>query len=66
FAANIGGRIMGTAAAFFAQTLSTWPNMSLAKASAIVAGSYALVGVIATQWLPEPGTGVDDEAEQGH
>jgi MFS family permease len=54
FAANIGGRVIGTAAAFFAQTLSTYPKMNLALASAIVAGAYAIVGVIATQWLPEP------------
>jgi MFS family permease len=60
FAANIGGRVIGTAAAFFAQTLSTMPSLNaggvngLAKASAIVAGAYAIVGVIATMWLPEP------------
>lgn len=54
FAANIGGRVIGTAAAFFAQTLSSWEGMDLAKASALVAGVYGVVGVIATFWLPEP------------
>lgn len=54
FAANIGGRVIGTAAAFFAQTLSTFDGWDLAKASAIVAGVYGVVGVIATHWLPEP------------
>lgn len=62
FAANIGGRIVGTAAAFFAQTLST--TMPLAKAGAVVAGVYAVVGVIAALWLPEPPQHADeDDAE---
>lgn len=63
FAANIGGRVIGTAAAFFAQTLSTYPKMNLALASAVVAGAYAIVGVIATQWLPEPGQGSESHDE---
>lgn len=55
FAANIGGRILGTAAAFITLTLSAGqPVTSLAKYAAIVAGSYALIGVILTFWLPEP------------
>jgi MFS family permease len=62
FAANIGGRVMGTAGAFFTQTLST--SMPLAKAAAIVAGTYAVVGVIATHWLPEPiETNPEDESD---
>jgi hypothetical protein len=60
FAANIGGRVIGTAAAFFAQTLSNYPSIGLAKASAIIAGVYAIVGVIATHWLPEPSHEVDE------
>jgi MFS family permease len=63
FAANIGGRVIGTAAAFFAQTLSTYPKMNLALASAIVAGAYAIVGVIATHWLPEPSRDLDGSEE---
>ncbi len=55
FAANIGGRILGTAAAFITLTLSAGqPVTALAKNGAIVAGIYALVGVILSFWLPEP------------
>lgn len=57
FAANIGGRVIGTAAAFFAITFSasTPPNpMRIAVTSAVVAGIYALIGAILTFWLPEP------------
>jgi MFS family permease len=60
FAANIGGRVIGTAAAFFALTLSGYIGgtasspAKLAMASAIVAGVYVLIGAIVTQWLPEP------------
>ena len=61
FAANIGGRILGTAAAFFAQTLST--SMPLAKAGAIVAAIYAVIGVICTHWLPQPSL-TDHDADE--
>jgi MFS family permease len=57
FAANIGGRVLGTAAAFLTLTFSasTPPNPAkIAVVGAIVAGAYALVGAILTQWLPEP------------
>lgn len=55
FAANIGGRILGTAAAFITLSLSAGqPVTALAKYAAIVAGSYALIGVILSFWLPEP------------
>lgn len=55
FAANIGGRILGTAAAFITLSLSAnQPVTALAKNGAIVAGIYALVGVILSFWLPEP------------
>lgn len=55
FAANIGGRILGTAAAFITLSLSAGqPVAALAKNGAIVAGVYALIGVILTFWLPEP------------
>ena len=59
FAANIGGRVIGTAAAFLALTLSQpgkdQPALfTLATASAVVALVYAVAGVILTQWLPEP------------
>jgi MFS family permease len=55
FAANIGGRVLGTAAAFITLTLSAGqPVTALAKYGAIVAGVYALIGVILSFWLPEP------------
>jgi hypothetical protein len=57
FAANIGGRVFGTAAAWITITLSEAKPPDPAKIAvmgAIVAGAYALVGAILTQWLPEP------------
>jgi hypothetical protein len=57
FAANIGGRVLGTAAAWLTITLSESnpPNPArLAIVGAVVAGAYALIGAIVTQWLPEP------------
>jgi MFS family permease len=54
FAANIGGRILGTAAAFITISLSTGPAQ-MALVGACVAGGYALVGAILTGFLPEPG-----------
>jgi hypothetical protein len=61
FAANIGGRILGTAAAFltltFAGTGAT--PIDMAKTAAIVAGGYALIGVVLSFWLPEPHGQID-------
>ncbi len=57
FAANIGGRVIGTAAAFLTITLSESKPPDPAKIAlmgAYVAGAYALIGTILTQWLPEP------------
>lgn len=57
FAANIGGRILGTAAAWITLTLaaSEKPDPArIAIVGACVAGAYALVGAILTQFLPEP------------
>ncbi len=57
FAANIGGRVIGTAAAWFTITLSESNPPSAAKIAvmgAIVAGTYALMGAVLTQFLPEP------------
>lgn len=57
FAANIGGRVIGTAAAWFTITLSESNPPSAAKIAvvgAIVAGAYALMGAVLTRWLPEP------------
>jgi hypothetical protein len=57
FAANIGGRVIGTAAAFITLSLSASVPPSPAKIAivgAIVAGVYALVGALITHYLPEP------------
>jgi MFS family permease len=62
FAANIGGRVLGTAAAWLTLTFSaaTPPDpVRIALVGAGVAGAYALVGVILTHWLPEPESGVE-------
>lgn len=56
FAANIGGRILGTAAAFITLTFSasTPPDPAkIAYVGAIVAGVYALVGFVLTFFMPE-------------
>jgi len=57
FAANIGGRVIGTAAAWITLTLSaSKPPMpgKIALMCAFVAGAYAIVGAVLTQFLPEP------------
>lgn len=57
FAANIGGRVLGTAAAWFTLTLSASDKPDPARVAlvgACVAGVYALVGAVLTQFLPEP------------
>ena len=57
FAANIGGRVIGTAAAWLTITLSESRPPDPAKMAvvgAVVAGVYALAGTLLTQWLPEP------------
>lgn len=67
FAANIGGRIFGTLAAFITLTLAAPPPGSppsparIALMAAFVAGGYALVGAILTHWLPEPNPDDEDE-----
>ena len=59
FAANVGGRMIGTSAALLTTTLAGMmpggnPSTQLAYAAAIVAfGTYAL-GFTASFWLPEP------------
>jgi MFS family permease len=57
FAANIGGRIIGTAAAWLTLTFSQSTPPSPAKIAVVgacVAGAYVLIGAILTHWLPEP------------
>ena len=62
FAANIGGRVLGTAAAWLTLTFAaaTPPDpMRIALVGAAVAGGYALVGALLTHWLPEPDARLD-------
>jgi len=59
FAANVGGRMLGTSAAFLTTTLVNWmPGASasekLARSSALVGLSVCVIGVAASFWLPEP------------
>ncbi len=60
FAANIGGRILGTAAAWITLTFSasapgTPPNAAnIAIVGAIVAGGYCLLGVLLSPLMTEP------------
>jgi MFS family permease len=62
FAANIGGRVLGTAAAWITITLSASSSPGpgrIALVGGLVAGAYVLVGTILTRWLPEPPGRVD-------
>lgn len=59
FAANIGGRMIGTGFAFVTTQLAnvtpgTSPQMQLAYAAAIVGTGVYLGGLILSFWLPEP------------
>jgi MFS family permease len=61
FAANVGGRMIGTCAALVTTSLVTvMPGGSvpvrLAYAAALVGTSAYIIGVIASRWLPEPKT----------
>ena len=59
FAANIGGRLIGTSFAWLTATLAVTPDrayapIKLAYVAAAVGFSVYLVGFIASFWLPEP------------
>jgi nitrate/nitrite transporter NarK len=60
FAANIGGRMIGTSFAWLTATLAITPDRAyaptkVALVAAAVGFSVYLVGFIASFWLPEPG-----------
>jgi MFS family permease len=59
FAANVGGRMIGTFGAWvtpqLALMLSGSPGVQLAHAAALVALVVYVGGVVASFWLPEPG-----------
>ena len=59
FAANIGGRLIGTSFAWLTATLAVTPDrayapIKVAYVAAAVGFSVYLVGLIASFWLPEP------------
>jgi len=59
FAANVGGRMIGTAAALVTTNLvasmpGATPPIKLARAAAIVGTGAYVIGFIASFWLPEP------------
>jgi hypothetical protein len=58
FAANVGGRMLGTGFAFMTTTLTTMmsgpPHVALAKAATITASIVYLGGVALSFFLPEP------------
>ena len=59
FAANIGGRLIGTSFAWLTATLAVTPDrayapIKVAYVAAAVGFSVYLVGFIASFWLPEP------------
>ena len=60
FAANVGGRMIGTCAALLTtQLTNVMPGASvpirLAYASAVVGTAAYVIGLTASFWLPEPG-----------
>ena len=59
FAANVGGRMIGTAAALVTTSIvasmpGATPPIRLAYAAALVGTAAYVIGVIASFWLPEP------------
>jgi MFS family permease len=64
FAANIGGRILGTLAAWITLTWSaaaTPDPARIALVGAAVAAGYGVLGGILTQWLPQPSFDVAED-----
>jgi Major Facilitator Superfamily len=60
FAANVGGRMIGTCAALLTTQLANGmpgdsASMKLAYASAVVGTAAYAIGLVASFWLPEPG-----------
>ena len=58
FAANVGGRMLGTGFAYvtttLAQKLAGAPHMRLATAAAVVGAFVYVCGIVLSFWLPEP------------
>ena len=65
FAANIGGRLVGTSFAWLTASLAVTPDRAYAPTkvaliAAAIGFSVYLVGLIASFWLPEPGAEPDE------
>ncbi|MYB53649.1 MAG: MFS transporter [Acidobacteriia bacterium] len=65
FAANIGGRMLGTFAALLTTQLATIAPgdnqyVKLAFAAGVVGTAVHVIGIIASFWLPEPGGELED------
>ena len=61
FAANIGGRMLGTSAALLTTTIvPMMPNNSVALAACVVGGGVYLAGTLLSFWLPEPDDALPD------
>ena len=59
FAANVGGRMIGTSAALLTTNIVTSmpggsPSIKLAHAAALVGTAAYVIGFVASWWLPEP------------
>jgi hypothetical protein len=59
FAANVGGRMIGTSAALLTTSLvasmpGATPPIKLAHAAALVGTAAYVIGFVASWWLPEP------------
>jgi hypothetical protein len=59
FAANVGGRMIGTFAALLATQLANvmpgaTPPARLAYAAAVIGTAAYAIGLVASFWLPEP------------
>lgn len=65
FAANIGGRMLGTFAAFVTTQFATvapggTPFVKLAFACGVVGTAVYAIGLLGSFWLPEPGEDLED------
>ncbi|MFM1902682.1 MAG: putative sialic acid transporter [Planctomycetota bacterium] len=65
FAANIGGRMIGTSAAAVTSLVAGWmpyesAPLKFSSAAAIVGSTFCLIGLVAGLFLPEPKAGIDD------
>ena len=65
FAANIGGRMIGTSAAAVTSLVAGWmpyesAPLKFSSAAAIVGTTICLIGLVAGLFLPEPREAIDD------